>query len=93
MSLTAQQGVACGREFIDAAERHANSLPPAQRYMLYRSCNQRRSIYDVASLADDVRRKAARRPSAFRIGLPANLCLRNDNEPAARPVRCRYSVT
>ncbi len=59
-SLTAQQGVACGREFIDAAERHASSLPPAQRYMLWRSCDERRRIYDAAAResAEDADRRA-----------------------------------
>ena len=48
-SLTAVHGVACGREFVDAAERHAGQLPPAQRYVLWRSCDERRRIYDAAA--------------------------------------------
>ena len=48
-SLTAKHSVACGREFVDAAERHAGQLPPAQRYVLWRSCDERRRIYDAAA--------------------------------------------
>jgi len=58
-SLTAVHGVACGREFVDAAERHASPLPPAQRYMLWRSCDERRRIY--AAAARESRHDADRR--------------------------------
>lgn len=59
-SLTAVQGVACGREFVDAAERHASQLPPAQRYALWRNCDERRRIYAAADREsrDDADRRA-----------------------------------
>lgn len=59
-SLAAQRSVACGREFVDATERHAGQLPPAQRYQLWRSCDERRRIYAAATREsrDDADRRA-----------------------------------
>ncbi|MEE9404215.1 MAG: glycosyltransferase [Algisphaera sp.] len=48
-SLTATHALSCGHEFVDAAERYASQLPPTQRYLLWRSCDERRRIYSAAT--------------------------------------------
>lgn len=40
--------LACGREYIDAAMRHADALALSDRYGLWRNCEQRRRIYALA---------------------------------------------
>jgi hypothetical protein len=49
MSLSAVQGLACGEEFIEAAERYSTHLPPTHRYLLWRSCDESRRILDCAN--------------------------------------------
>jgi glycosyltransferase involved in cell wall biosynthesis len=50
LSLTATQGLTCGHEFIEAAERYAVHLPPTSRYLLWRACDESRRVYTEADL-------------------------------------------
>lgn len=49
-SLTATHAIACGAEFIEAAERYANHLAPTHRYLLWRSCDESRRVYAAAEM-------------------------------------------
>ena len=48
LSLTATQGLSCGQEFVDAAERYSTHLAPTHRYLLWRTCDECRRIYATA---------------------------------------------
>lgn len=53
LSLSATQGLACGDEFIDAAERYSTHLAPTHRYLLWRTCDESRRIFNTADEAID----------------------------------------
>lgn len=59
-SLSNKQSLTCGAEFVEAAERYAEHLAPAQRYLLWRSCDEKRRIYAMAEF--EVAEDAERRP-------------------------------
>lgn len=59
LSLSATHALACGEEFIEAAERYSTHLAPTHRYLLWRSCDEARRIYAAAETEiheDDNRR-------------------------------------
>ncbi|MEM9881954.1 MAG: glycosyltransferase [Planctomycetota bacterium] len=47
-SLTAAHALGCGDEFVVAAERYGNQLPPTPRYLLWRKCDEARRLYAAA---------------------------------------------
>ncbi|MEM7624871.1 MAG: glycosyltransferase [Planctomycetota bacterium] len=51
LSLSATQGLACGGEFIEAAERYSTHLAPTHRYLLWRTCDESRRIFNNAGEA------------------------------------------
>ena len=50
MSLTSLQNLSCGHEYVEAAERYANHLPPTSRYLLWKACEETRRIFATADL-------------------------------------------
>ncbi len=46
--VCASQALAVGRETLELCDRYADRLPPAQRFALWQSCEQRRRIYALA---------------------------------------------
>ena len=39
-----------GREYVAAAERHGDALPPMERLELWKSCAERRRVYRLAEV-------------------------------------------
>lgn len=58
-SLTATHAIACGQEFIEAAERYSTHLAPTHRYLLWRRCDESRRVYASAEMeiAEDEQRR------------------------------------